>query len=44
MGRENKNIIVANRSLETLKMKTRMLYAIFIWYEFVLWPRELKMP
>ena len=39
MGRENfatGRILVKNRSLETFKMKMRMLYGIFIWYEFVM--------
>ena len=41
MGKENMKIWVSNRMLETFKMKMRMLYAIFIWYEFVMWPDQL---
>jgi hypothetical protein len=43
MGRENMRVIVENRMLETFKMHMRMLYAIFIWYEFILHPEQLNM-
>jgi hypothetical protein len=44
MGKENKRMCVNNRWLETFKMNMRVLYSIFIWYEFWFWPERLKMP
>ena len=35
---------VDTRMLETFKMRMRFLYAIFIWYEFILHPEQLDMP
>ena len=44
MGKGRRQMFVANRSLETVKMTMRMLYAIFIWYEFWLWPEQIDWP
>jgi hypothetical protein len=44
MGRENMRFSVDTRMLETFKMRMRFLYAIFIWYEFILHPEQLDMP
>lgn len=43
MGKENMKMRVDNRMLETFKMRCRFLYAIFIWYEFILWPDDLAL-
>jgi len=45
MGRERKGCryCVENRMLESLKMNLRLIYSILIWYEFVLWPKEINM-
>ena len=46
MGKEkyNQRNFVQNRNVETAKMHLRKLYGAAIWYEFMFWPKELKMP
>jgi hypothetical protein len=38
MGKERSEFIPKTRPFETFKMFTRLVYGVFIWYEFIFKP------
>lgn len=40
MGSERTQIIPKTRPFETFKMFSRLLYGVFIWYEFIFKPMD----